>query len=304
MRVGVGGGGRAAAGVQAGQLAVAPDEREAVAADAGRHRLDDAQHGRGGERRVDRVAAALERPQARLRRERLAGGDHPARGDGARAGGKRPRPSGPRHLVEALEALGQRRADGRVERDLDDAEAEQRALEPHRRELDAEQLDDVLAPERRDLDSPACPRSPRSASTSPPARSRSPGRGSGRPRCAGRRSGAGRRRSRRRRAGSGPRRSRRADRARRGCGGSCSGRGSARGRSSRPSCEHLAHVLEPVAEAVDLLGHACTGRSSRASSRARRSGSSAAGCSGARRARRRRGGRRSARRRAGARART
>ena len=38
-------------------LARRPEQREGVAADARRHRLDDAEHGRGGERRVDRVAA-------------------------------------------------------------------------------------------------------------------------------------------------------------------------------------------------------------------------------------------------------
>ena len=65
-------------------VAVAPDQREAVAADAGRHRLGDAEHGGRGQRRVGRVAAALERPQPGRRGERLARRDHRLGRDGRR----------------------------------------------------------------------------------------------------------------------------------------------------------------------------------------------------------------------------
>ena len=66
---------RAAGGVQAVQLLAVPDDRVRVRADAVRHRLDQRQRDRGGEDRVDRVAACGEHLQARLRGERLRRGD-------------------------------------------------------------------------------------------------------------------------------------------------------------------------------------------------------------------------------------
>ena len=71
-------GGRRARRVERREPRSSPDEGEAVAADPGGHRLGHAQHGRGGERRVGRVPAALEHPQAGAGRERLARRDHPA----------------------------------------------------------------------------------------------------------------------------------------------------------------------------------------------------------------------------------
>ena len=57
-------------------------DREQIAADAIRLRLDDAEHGVGGDRRVDGVAAALEHLHPGLGRERLGGGDNAVgRGD-------------------------------------------------------------------------------------------------------------------------------------------------------------------------------------------------------------------------------
>ena len=70
------------------ELAVAPDDRERVAADPGLGRLGDAEHGRGRERSVDRVAPTLERPHAGARRERVARGDHRVGRDR-----RRPRPT-------------------------------------------------------------------------------------------------------------------------------------------------------------------------------------------------------------------
>ena len=58
------------------RAAVAPDDREAVAADARRHRLGHAEHRGGRERGVGGVAAALERAQPGSRRERLARRHH------------------------------------------------------------------------------------------------------------------------------------------------------------------------------------------------------------------------------------
>ena len=58
------------------QLASPPDLREEIAADPGVARLGDAEHRRGRERGVDRVPAALERPHAGTRRERMARRHH------------------------------------------------------------------------------------------------------------------------------------------------------------------------------------------------------------------------------------
>ena len=67
---------RPAGAVEAVQRALVPDEREGVTADAVVGRLRDRQHRSGGERRVDRVPAALERAQAGARRERMARRHH------------------------------------------------------------------------------------------------------------------------------------------------------------------------------------------------------------------------------------
>jgi hypothetical protein len=56
---------RAAGAVQPPQLSLPPDLREEIAADPRVTRLGDAQHRRRGERRIDRVPAVLERPDAR-----------------------------------------------------------------------------------------------------------------------------------------------------------------------------------------------------------------------------------------------
>ena len=63
------------------RCAVSPDDREAVAADPGRHRLGHAEHRRGGERCVGRVPAALEHAQPGAGGERLARRDHPVERD-------------------------------------------------------------------------------------------------------------------------------------------------------------------------------------------------------------------------------
>ena len=90
--------GRGAAGaVDAVQRALVPDEREGVAADPVVGRLRDRQHGGGRERRVDRVAAALERAQAGAGRERMARRDHRLgadRGHPPPAARARPGPAG------------------------------------------------------------------------------------------------------------------------------------------------------------------------------------------------------------------
>ena len=64
---------RAPARVQRDELLLlrAPHQREHVAAHARHHRLDDRQHRRRGDRRVDRVAAVLEHRERGRRRERL-----------------------------------------------------------------------------------------------------------------------------------------------------------------------------------------------------------------------------------------
>src|SRR5439155_24076270 len=80
---------RAAAGVQAVEPVVLrrPHDREHVAADAGHLRFDDVEHGRRRDRRVDRVAAALEHPQGGGGGEWLAGRGHPVGGvDGGAMG--------------------------------------------------------------------------------------------------------------------------------------------------------------------------------------------------------------------------
>ncbi len=78
--------GNASAGAGPGRVepfcdAVAPDDREAVAADPGRHRLGHAEHRRGRERGVGRVPAALEHAQPGAGGERLARRDHPVERD-------------------------------------------------------------------------------------------------------------------------------------------------------------------------------------------------------------------------------
>ena len=75
---GIGGGRRPSGAVEGNHLAAAlgREEHEAIAADAGRLRLDDALHGAGGDRRVHGVAAVLKYPQRRHRGERVRGGGH------------------------------------------------------------------------------------------------------------------------------------------------------------------------------------------------------------------------------------
>ena len=69
-------GGRPAGAVDAVEHALVPDEREGVTADPVVGRLGDGQHRGRCERRVDRVAPALERAQAGTGRERMARRDH------------------------------------------------------------------------------------------------------------------------------------------------------------------------------------------------------------------------------------
>ena len=193
-------------------------------------------------------------------------------------------------LVEAGEPVGKRRSLRLVQRDLQRRQPEQRALEADRRELDRDLVEQLLLVERRDLGRrlarAPCP----SASTSPPARSRSrgprtsPRRSSRRPRRTRRRS-----RPRRRRAGSGRRRARPRARARRARAGSCSGRGSPRGTSGRTrSCKYLTDGVRARRRAGRSPPAPCTGRSSRGSSPRRRACASAAGSSDGRRGSRRR----------------
>ena len=77
---------RAPRAVQAVQLAVEPEQREGVAADAVVGRLADGEHRRRRQRRVDRVAARLERAHARARGQRVARGHHRVGGDRRQAG--------------------------------------------------------------------------------------------------------------------------------------------------------------------------------------------------------------------------
>ena len=87
---------RPAAGVQAGWRVLAgfPDHGEQVAADAAAGGLGKPQHGVGGDRRVDSVAAGAEQVQAGLGGEHLAGRHHApgAQGLGTR-GERRPGPA-------------------------------------------------------------------------------------------------------------------------------------------------------------------------------------------------------------------
>ena len=62
-------------------------EHEAVAADAGHVRLGDAQHRRGGERRVDGVAAGAQHVERGERRQWVRGGRHRLAGNRRRAAG-------------------------------------------------------------------------------------------------------------------------------------------------------------------------------------------------------------------------
>ena len=68
----------------------------------GRHRLRDAEHGGRRERRVGRVAAALEHAQPGARCERLARRHHAVRGNGGRATEGEP----VRHQSRAISAAG------------------------------------------------------------------------------------------------------------------------------------------------------------------------------------------------------
>ena len=61
------------------------DDRQQVAADAVHARLDDGEHGGGGDGGIDRVAAVLQHAQAGRRGERLARRDHAAPPDRGRA---------------------------------------------------------------------------------------------------------------------------------------------------------------------------------------------------------------------------
>ena len=65
------------------------DHGEEVAADAGRHRLDHAKDGVGGDRRIDRRAAAIDDSERGPGGDRMAGGDHArlAANAGGRGGG-------------------------------------------------------------------------------------------------------------------------------------------------------------------------------------------------------------------------
>ena len=65
------------------------DEREGVAADAGRVRLDDAEHRVGGHGRVDCTATLAERPERGLDREPVRGRHHRRPRPGGRRGGRR-----------------------------------------------------------------------------------------------------------------------------------------------------------------------------------------------------------------------
>ena len=79
-------GGSRAGGVEAGRLAIPPDDREGIPADPGRHRLGNAEHGGSRERGVGCIPAALEGAEPRPSGERLARGDHRVRGHGWRPG--------------------------------------------------------------------------------------------------------------------------------------------------------------------------------------------------------------------------
>ena len=73
---------RAARRVESDELAAGPQDREQIGAEPVAAGLDDRQRDRGGERRVDRVAALGEHRDARLRGERLRRRDDVAREDG------------------------------------------------------------------------------------------------------------------------------------------------------------------------------------------------------------------------------
>lgn len=57
------------------QAAPVPHQREGVRTEPVAGRLDDGQSGGGRDRRIHRVAAALQNGESRLRRDRLGGGD-------------------------------------------------------------------------------------------------------------------------------------------------------------------------------------------------------------------------------------
>ena len=82
-----GGGRSAAAGIQAVELLGlgVPDDREQVATDPTRHRLDDPEHGVGRDRGIDGVAPLLQHADGGRGRQRLAGGGHAVAGDHGRA---------------------------------------------------------------------------------------------------------------------------------------------------------------------------------------------------------------------------
>ncbi len=72
---------RAARRIQSDQLAAGPQDREEIRPEAVAARFDQRERDRGGERGVDRVAAAGEHRDTRLRGERLGRGDRVARED-------------------------------------------------------------------------------------------------------------------------------------------------------------------------------------------------------------------------------
>ena len=63
------------------QAVAVPDQAERIRPEAVADRLDDGHRGRGGDRRVDRVAASLQHAQARLRGQRMRGRDDVAAED-------------------------------------------------------------------------------------------------------------------------------------------------------------------------------------------------------------------------------
>ena len=106
---------RAARGVQAVQRLAVPQQAERVGAEAVADRLGQRDHGRGGNRRVDRVATLVQHAHAGLRRERVRGRHDVAAEHGQALAGVAGGPvEGMRHRGGLEKVLGWR--DDRIDR--------------------------------------------------------------------------------------------------------------------------------------------------------------------------------------------
>ena len=104
QRGGVGTGSRPSAGVEGDDRPSGVHEDEQVATETAQVGRRDGHRGVGGDRRVDRVAAAVEGDHAGLRRDLVGGGDHRRRTPGRSDGGSVIRPRISRYVHRTLVA--------------------------------------------------------------------------------------------------------------------------------------------------------------------------------------------------------